>query len=84
VRLTSFFLAHRNHQVRGPIELDFHRTLYYRRNRTNLHFDSRGYRYELTPPIEVEVLRGRIMGNHARPPAPRGLTRKLLKRYGFQ
>ncbi len=82
VRLTGFLLAHRDHVVRGPLELDFHRTLHYQRNRHQLHFDSRGYRYELTPPVEVEVLRGRVMGSAA-PPAPRGLPEKLLRRYGF-
>ncbi len=84
VRLTSFLIAHRNHVVRGPIELDFYRTLYFRRTRTNLHFESRGYRYELTPPIEVDVLRGRVMGRHTGPPLPRGLPAKLLRRYGFR
>jgi hypothetical protein len=83
VRLTGFFLAHRNHVVRGSIPLDFHRTLFYRKNQHQLHFDSRGYRYELTPPIDVEVLPGRMMGS-AHPPAPRGLPEKLLRRYGFQ
>lgn len=83
VRLTGFFLAHRNHVVRGPIELDFHKTLYYRRHRTTLHFDSRGYRYELTPPVEIEVVRGRVLGNHRVPPLPRNITGKLIRRYGF-
>lgn len=84
MRLTSFFLAHRNHVVHGPLVLDFGRTLYYRNTKTPLYFDSRGYRYELTPPVEIEVLRGRIMGGSAKPAAPRKLPYKLLKRYDFQ
>jgi hypothetical protein len=83
VRLTGFMLAHRKHEVRGPIPLDFHRTLYYRRTRETLHFESRGYRYELTPPVPLEVTRGRVMGSYSAPPAPRNLTAAHLKRYRF-
>ena len=81
VRLGDFLLDHRDHLVRGPLQLDFHRTLIWRRTRAQLHFDSRGYRYELTPPIDVTVLRGQVRGWAQRPLAPRSLTEPMLKRY---
>ena len=81
VRLSGFFLAHRSYEVRGPIELDFHRTLFWRKRRYPLHFASRGFRYELTPPIDIDVTTGNVRGYAGRPQTPRGLTRPMLKRY---
>jgi len=83
VRLSGYLLAHRNHEVRGAIPLHFSRSIYWRNRRHRLTFESRGFRYELTPPVEVNVLRGRIFGRSSRPLAPRGLTRPMLKRYGM-
>jgi hypothetical protein len=83
VRLTGFLLAHRHHEVRGPIPLDFHRSIYFKGKRTQLDFESRGFRYELTPPVEVEVLKGRVMGRAKGPLPPRNLPGKLGLRYSF-
>src|SRR5690606_13455481 len=69
VRLAGLLLAHRRHAVRGDIPRDFHRRLVWRGRRVDLSFDTRGYQYELTPPVEVEVLAGTPRG-HARSPRP--------------
>ncbi len=81
VRLTGFLLAHRRHQARGEIPLDFHRDIVFRGRRYTMDFASRGFRYELDPPLEVEVLEGRVRGWAKRPLSPRPLTRPMLKRY---
>lgn len=81
LRLADFLLAHRPHQVRGPLSLDYGKSLFFRGKRYPLAFDSRGFRYELTPPIEVEVLRGNTRGYAQRPLPPRPPTRPMLMRY---
>ncbi|MEZ4443176.1 MAG: hypothetical protein R3B72_29040 [Polyangiaceae bacterium] len=81
VRLAGFLLAHRRHEARGEIPLDFHRSFVWRNRRYEVAFDSRGYRYELTPPLPVEVLEGRVRGAAKSPQPPRGLTRPMLQRY---
>jgi hypothetical protein len=81
VRLAGFLLAHRDHRVRGDVPLDFHRQLVWRGKRFNLAFDTRGYHYELTPPVEVEVLAGTSRGWAKAPRPPQRLTRPMLKRY---
>lgn len=63
VRLTGFLLAHRNHVRHGSMQV-----LYSRRARSpsgpvQVRVRSRGYRYELTPPIEMNVLRGNVLGD---------------------
>ncbi len=83
VRMAGFLLAHREHEVRGPIPLGVSRVIRFRGKTHRLVFDSRGFRYELTPPLEVEVLRGRIFGKTSRPGVPHPLTRPMLERYGM-
>jgi hypothetical protein len=81
VRLSGFLLDHRKHEVRGPMELDYHRTFRFRRLQKTVHFESRGYRYELDPPVPVDVLEGNIRGHAKTPRAPMPLTRPMWKRY---
>jgi hypothetical protein len=81
VRMSGFMLAHREHEVRGPIPLDYTRSFRWRGKKRKLEFESRGYRYELTPPVEVEVLPGNVKGRAKRVLAPRKLTRPMMKRY---
>jgi hypothetical protein len=81
VRLSGFLLSHRNHEVRGPIQLGYARTFEFRKQTKRMEFDSRGFRYELTPPLPVEVLAGRVMGNARGPLDPRPLTEQLEDRY---
>ncbi|GAB4205724.1 MAG: hypothetical protein OHK0013_21860 [Sandaracinaceae bacterium] len=62
VRLMGFLLAHRDHVRHGSMQV-----LYARRARSpggvvTFRIRSRGYRYELTPPVDVNVLRGNVLG----------------------
>ena len=81
VRLASFLLAHRPHVRHGSDELGYGRRFNWEGKPMQLSFDSRGYRYELDPPVPVEVLRGRVMGKEASAPAPRPLPEPLAKRF---
>jgi hypothetical protein len=81
VRLADFLLKHRKHEVRGPITVGYTRRFEWRERIKKLEFDSRGYRYELTPPVPVEVTRGRIMGQAMQPLYPQKLTERLRARY---
>jgi hypothetical protein len=81
VRLGSFLLSHRNHVTHGYMPDEYHRQIRYRRRKYDLHFETRGYRYELTPPVEVDVRRGEIRGWAQSPRPPQRLTRPMMKRY---
>lgn len=81
VRLSGFVLAHRRHEVRGPIRLDYARTFAWRDKALRMELESRGFRYELTPPLHVDVLPGRVFGDAKGPLPPRALTAPLAKRY---
>lgn len=105
VRMTSFLLAHRHHEVRGRLPASLRRELWppppepaageepsddgaedetaatdgggdapspapeRRGDPLVLEIDTRGYLFELTPPVPVEVLRGRVRGRPSRAPA---------------
>ncbi len=76
VRMTSFLLRHRDHVVRGRIPALFRRELQPEANAETgevpdpltLEIDTRGYLFELTPPVPVEVLEGTIHGTPHRAP----------------
>lgn len=76
VRMTSFILAHRHHVVRGRIPALFRRQLQPEPAEEGgtppepltLEIDTRGYLFELTPPVPVEVLEGRVHGSPRRAP----------------
>lgn len=77
VRMSSFLLAHRNHIVHGRIPANFRRELYPEPPEDQpdavvqpltLEIDTRGYRFELTPPVPVEVLEGNVRGRPRRAP----------------
>jgi hypothetical protein len=70
LRLGSFILAHAEHARRGLIEERFGRILRWRGKTLRLQAESRGYRYELTPPIPVDVLPGRAVRSKVAPPRP--------------
>jgi len=83
VRLGSFLLRHRRHKLHGSEPLNFIRNFAWRGKRQKLEFATRGHRYELEPPVRVEVTRGRIMGAYSRPPAasaplPMNLAKRLM------
>jgi Putative peptidoglycan binding domain len=56
IRLGSFLLAHRRSIRRGPIVAHYRRSVVWRGRRLPLRADTRGYLYELTPPVPVRVM----------------------------
>ncbi len=70
VRLTGFLLAHRRHVRRGSLFIRYSRVLRTRWGPVTFRIRSRGFAYELTPPVDVEVLEGHIVGRR-RTPDPR-------------
>lgn len=69
VRLAGFLLAHREHVRHGAEETRYARRVRAPDGTTQLlRVRSRGVRYELVPPVEVEVLEGRIIGRLRRAP----------------
>jgi len=61
VRLADFVLAHRRAIRRGDTKTDFQRVVEHY-GRFPIIVESQGYRFELVPPIPVEVLPGRVHG----------------------
>jgi hypothetical protein len=55
MRLTSFLLAHRSHQRAGPERVRYKRVFRTGGQRFPVAIDQRGYRFDLTPPVPVEV-----------------------------
>jgi len=79
LRLSSFLLAHRRHERVGPDVLGYHRRFEWQGKKLDLAFESRGYRFELDPPVEVDVLPGRIMSDTLAPAAPQPLPETMRK-----
>jgi hypothetical protein len=67
VRLGSFLLHHRNHSVKGQQAEYYRRTIHFKGTYT-AKIDTRGFMYELTPPVPVEVLPGTIRSQRKIPP----------------
>jgi len=67
VRLAGFLLRHRQHVARGAEPFGLHRTFRYGRHAFRRVFETRGFRYELTPPVPVDVTRGHHLGWRRRP-----------------
>ncbi len=67
VRLSGFLLAHRDHAARGEQAVAYRRTVR-SHGRFAARVDTRGFLYELTPPVPVEVTRGRIRSARKVPP----------------
>jgi hypothetical protein len=80
VRLGSFLLAHRSHVRHGPVDARFSRRVVMPdRSSEMLRIASRGVRFELDPPVPVEVLDGRVVGRVRRVATrPRPLRESLL------
>lgn len=70
LRLASFLLAHSSFERRGPMIERYQRILRWKGHAFYLRAESRGYRYELTPPIPVDVLPGRVFKPKLVPSAP--------------
>jgi hypothetical protein len=68
VRLSGFLLRHRDHVVKGEQPLDYERTVAYK-GVFEVDVKNRGFLYELTPPVPVEVTPGTIKSRRKTPPA---------------
>ncbi len=68
VRLGSFLLHHRNHVVKGQ-KPEFYRRIVRFAGTFPVRIDTRGFLYEMTPPVPVEVTKGRILTARQFPPA---------------
>ena len=81
VRLFDFLLQHRKFKRLGSRPLhDFKRRFAHREQRYEYTLETRGYYYELRPPVPVTVLQGRILGTVQEPLA--GYIRKPGVDYG--
>lgn len=60
VRLGSFLLKHRKHDVKGEERIDWNRKVDIGDQHFEAQVDSRGFLYELTPPVPVTVTEGTI------------------------
>jgi len=61
IRLGTFLLAHTEAVRQGTIDQRYARTLHWKGRTVKLRAETRGYRYELVPPIPVDVLPGRVV-----------------------
>ena len=67
----GFLLSHREHEARGPMLVRYERSVRATGRALRITLHSRGDRYELTPPVPVEIMPGRVRGRAQR--ALRGL-----------
>ncbi|CAN5762263.1 hypothetical protein BH11MYX2_BH11MYX2_26230 [soil metagenome] len=67
VRLADFLLTHRNHQVKGQVPEYYRRAVHYKGNFV-AKVDTRGFLYQMTPPVPVNVLKGNIKTARKSPP----------------
>jgi hypothetical protein len=74
VRMFTFILQHHEVKTLGPIALDLRRPFWWKGEVFEMRLPSRGFYYELVPPVPVEVLEGRIKGERQKPIA--GYVRK--------
>lgn len=68
MQLASFLLGHRHHVRHGLDDRQVVRTFKWKGRQIRLRIPHRGARIELTPPVEVEVLKGTIRGRERQVP----------------
>lgn len=66
LRLSGFLLQHRASERRGKIAAGYHRTLQIDEQTVEVDIPTRGYLYEMDPPVPVRVLEGRVVGDAQR------------------
>ena len=67
IRLYSFILRHRSMRVLGDQGMGFARQFLQGEDVFEIRLPSRGFQYQLEPPLPVEVLEGEIKGNQKTP-----------------
>ena len=68
VRLGDFLLRHREHLVKGEQAEQFRRIVFHNDEAFRAKIDTRGFLYELTPPVPVTVLKGNVVSKRKVPP----------------
>ena len=68
VRLADFLLRHREHVVRGEQPELYRRVVSYKDETFVANLGTRGFLYELTPPVPITVLPGNIRSERKVPP----------------
>jgi hypothetical protein len=79
VRLFSFVLQHRPMKVLGPMALNFRRQFVAEGAVFDMRLPTRGFYFELDPPLPIETLEGEIKGKLEKPMA--GYVRKPGVKY---
>lgn len=79
IRLYDFLLQHRNMIVKGDSPMDFSRQFLANDRVYDMRIPSRGFEFELDPPVSVQVLEGTIRGTLKKP--VEGYVPKPGKRY---
>ncbi len=69
LRLSGFLLQHRPHTPRGKMHAGYQRTLEHDEQTIDIDIPTRGYLYELDPPVPVRVLEGNVAGAAREPVA---------------
>ena len=67
VHLFSFVLQHRHFRRKGQSNLAFHRKFEHKGESFQINLHTRGYYYEMLPPVPVIVSEGRIRGAQKKP-----------------
>ena len=67
LRMFSFVLGHHGARTLGPMALGFRRTFWWKGEVFEMRLPSRGFYYELDPPLPVETLEGRVRGVRQKP-----------------
>jgi hypothetical protein len=67
LRLFTFVLQHRRARTLGSVALGFRRDFWWKGDVFEMRLPSRGFYYELDPPLPIEVLEGRILGARDKP-----------------
>ncbi|HEY5925640.1 MAG TPA: L,D-transpeptidase family protein, partial [Kofleriaceae bacterium] len=67
VRLADFVLHHREYVVKGEEKVMYRRNIWHRES-FKAEVDTRGFVYEMTPPIPVSVSKGNILSKKKTPP----------------
>lgn len=60
LRLGGFLVRHRHHTVRGDQPAEYERDLVREGETYEMRIETRGYLYELVPPVDVNVLEGTV------------------------
>jgi hypothetical protein len=68
VRLADFLLHHRDHVVKGEQPERWKRIVRHDAETFSAELATRGFLYQLTPPVPVEVLPGNIISKRKLPP----------------